>query len=116
MPKCVCANPRYFDKASLQSDTSADGAELESFTVAVGSMPCNIVTVGGVETYKGRQLKPTISHVVETPYRTGVVATQRVIPSVGIYKDRILNIESVRPMRTDGQRPVLELYCKELEP
>ena len=115
MPKkCECVNPRYFDKASLQSDTSADGAELESFT-NTATMPCNIVTVGGVETYKGRQLKPTISHVVETPYRTGVVATQRLVPTVGIYKGRTLNIESVRPMRTDGQRPVLELYCKELD-
>ena len=114
MPKkCVCQNPTYLDKAALQSDVSAVGAEQESFQDTVLRMPCNIVTVGGVETYKGRQLLPHISHVVETPYRTGVVATQRLVVAGGIYDTSVLNIESVRPMRQPGQRPVLELYCKE---
>ncbi len=115
MLKCVCQNPVYLDKAALQSDVSTDGAEQELFQDAVSSLPCNVVTVGGVETYKGRQLVPHISHVVETPYRVGVKSTQRLILKGGIYDGSILNIESVRPMRQPGTRPILELYCKELE-
>ena len=120
MPKCSAkcdyAIPIYRDRANLMADTSTDDNPAELFTISVGSMPCTILTMGGNETYRGQQLAALISHIVETPWRTGVTADMRLEVVGGIYDGRILNIENVQPIRKGNSMPTLTLHCRETEP
>jgi len=114
MSKCVCIAPVFLDRVNVQSDSSNAGDNDPSYTTTIEGMPCTIRTVNGDETYKGRQLSAHLTHVLETPYRTGLTPTMRLSVAGGIYNAQILNIESVRPVRKPNGLPFLELYCKEL--
>jgi len=116
MPKCEYVIPMYRDRVKLMADTSTDDNPAELFTLLVGSVPCTILTMGGNETYRGQQLAALISHIVETPWRTGVTADMRLEVAGGIYDGRILNIENVQPIRKGNGLPSLVLHCRELEP
>ena len=115
MPKCAYANPTYRDRAKLMADTSTDDNPAELFTVSVPGMACNIMTMGGGETYRGQQLEATITHIVETPYRSGIKADMRLEVVGGIYDGRVFNISLVQPYRKPNVMPYIALHCKERE-
>ena len=116
MPKCKFAIPHYPDRMDVYEDSSSDGNPKPIFTtVRVTSMPGNIMTVGGDETFRGQQLEAKLTHVVETPWRDNLDASLRMTVVGGIYDARILNVESARPIRKEGRMPYILLFCRELE-
>lgn len=117
MPRaCDCSAPVFPDRATIQQKSEAAGNPIEDFsgTPFKSGMPCNITTVTGEETYRGRQLEAHISHVVEMRWFDGVLPTMRLSVTGGIYKDRVLNIRYVKPVRKPGKMPMQWLYCEEL--
>ncbi len=116
MPKKCCNQVVLRDRCDIQQDSSTTTDVNENFAGAAyaANIHCEIKTVGGDETYRGRQLQAGISHVVEMRYRAGVTAKMRLLIRTGIYKDRILNIKVPRPIQKPGTPPMLELYCEEL--
>lgn len=115
MPNTCCANPIFNDRVNIQTDTSVPSSQTESFATSTPGIPCNVVTVSGDETYRGRQLEAHLTHVVEMRFRSGITPMMRLVVAGGIYNGAVLNIQSVRPVRKPGKMPLLELYCRELE-
>lgn len=113
MPNQCCYNPAFNDRVNIEDDVATGDNNAEVFGDSVTGIPCTIVTVSGDETYRGRQLEPHISHVVEMRFRSGISAAMRLVAAGGIYNGRTLNIVSVRPVRRSNV-PYLELYCREL--
>lgn len=115
MPKC-CIAPVYSDRATIQRNSALAGDPAEDFTgsALATRIPCNVRTISGDETYRGRQLEAHVTHVVDMRYRSGIQPTMRLRIDTGIYKDRVLNITNIRPVRKPGEIPTLELYCREL--
>lgn len=73
---------------------------------------CDVKTISGDETYHGRQLQAGLTHIAHMRYRSGILTTMRLLITTGIYKDKVLDIVSVRPIQERGSPPMLELYCK----
>lgn len=116
MPSQKCCQPTYFpDRADIQQDSKAAGAALPDYTGPEFKLgiPGSLVTVSGDETYRGRQLEAHLTHVYECRWFNGVTATMRLKMTTGIYKDRILNIRAVKPVRKQGTPPMQWLYCEE---
>ena len=77
-----------------------------------GNVPCDIVSVKGDETYRGRQVEKYTDYVVETPFDNGIEPDMRVVVSTGIHKGEVLKIQHVKqiPYR-NGMPPETWLYC-----
>lgn len=109
---------RYRDLVDIQQDSSADG-EAENFTgkPLLENVPCEIRTVSGDESFRGRQIEAHLTHVVEMHDYPGVVSTMRLVDR-GRMAGRIMNIRHVRQLDVDafGRRKMLQLYCEELAP
>lgn len=116
MPKTCCNNVVLHDRADIQQDsrTGDNPQPVYTGTPFKTGVPCNIITTSGDETFRGRQLEATVSHVVEMRWFPGITPTMRLSVTGGIYKDRILNIKAVKPVRKDSAPPMQWLYCEEL--
>lgn len=108
--------PNFRDLVNVQQDSSAAGNPVPDYSGSAlySDVACDITTVAGDETYRGRQLEAHVSHVVLMQYMPSVTPKMRLLVTGGILSGSVLNIVSVRPKDYDGRAPKLELYCKEL--
>lgn len=79
-------------------------------------VPASIASVGGDETYRGRQLKAGTTHVVEIRRVIGITPDMRYRVTQGQYRGRVLQITSVRDLTAEGIPQRMQLDCKELTP
>lgn len=115
MPKC-CKTNWFPDRADIQQDSSTDDNPSEEFTGTEfkKNVPGRVIDTGGDETYRGRQIEASITHVYECRYFSGVLPTMRLVMVGGIYKDRVFDIKFVKVIREQGKIPQQWLYCSEL--
>ena len=110
---------RFRDMVDIQQDQSADGSPQEDFsgTPFLARVPCEIKTISGDETFRGRQLTANTNHVVTMPHYPGIRTRMRLLCR-GRLDGRILNITDVRELDLDerGRRRLVELYCSEASP
>jgi len=103
------------DRANIQKDSSNDDNPAQDFTGSphVANWPCQIIAIGGDESYRGRQLESTVDYVVTGRSVPGVVADQRLLVTAGLHKGKTLNIDVVHYKWDKQNTPILELYCTE---
>lgn len=92
-------------------DTSADGSETPTFDTnnpTLANWPCNVYDVAGQETFRGRQLEATTTHVVDTRYSATITATMQIVDHLS----RTLEIISITDR--SGRQRYLELHCAEV--
>lgn len=116
MPKTCCNTTWFPDRADIEQDSRADGDQLPNYTGPAfkKSVPGRLISTGGDETFRGRQLEAHIQHVYECRYFPGVLPTMRLKLVAGLFKDRIVNIAYVKVIREKGTPPKQWLYCTEL--
>lgn len=116
MPKTCCKTKWYPDRANIEQDTSPDGSPVEDFsgTPFKAGIPGRVIDTGGDETFRGREIEPTISSVFECRYFPGVRPTMRLKIVTGVHKNRILNIKYVKIIQEQGSIPEQWFYCEEI--
>lgn len=115
MPSKCCKTTWFPDRADIQQDSSADGVVKERFAGEPfkRSVPGRVIDTGGDETFHGRKIEATISHVYECRFFPGVEPTMRLKMVAGIYEGRVLNIKHVKIIREQGTIPKQWLYCEQ---
>ena len=108
------------DFVRVERDNSAAGAETPQWESMIPELPCLITDLGGAETYRGRQVEATVTHVVRTSFNEEfgrLTATLRLVVLEDSYGTgpRMLNVESVRIVRAVGKDHFTELYCRSLD-
>ena len=83
-------------------------------SATVEELLAEVSPVHGQEKFRGKQIQADIEWIVEVRYREDLNATDRVDVVGGPYNGRILNIESLVPVRREAEPMMLELHCKEL--
>lgn len=83
-------------------------------TIFMRDVPCQISSVSGDESFRGRQLEAGVSYVVECHRLTGITPDMRLEVTGGAYSGRYLNIAHVRDMTAEGVPWRMQLYCREL--
>jgi head-tail adaptor len=69
---------QYRDRIHIYNETSADGSDDPAFTTTRWrNLPCSITAVTGGETYRGRQIEATVTHVIEMRYYAGILPNMR---------------------------------------
>ncbi len=107
----------FRDRCNIQSDNSADGNPIPDYTTYAAkyeSVPCDVTTISGSETFRGRQLEAGLSHVVELQYLPDVLPSMRVSVTGGTLRGRTLNIAAVVPLDFNGRKRKLQLLCREI--
>lgn len=70
---------QYRDRVHVYNETSADGSDDPAFASTLWrDLPCSITAVSGGETYRGRQLEATVTHVIEMRYYAGIMPNMRI--------------------------------------
>ena len=105
----------YRDTVTIEQDSSANGTAEPDYTGAplMSAVPCEIRTIGGDTSYRGRMLEARTTHVVECQWIDGVTPTMRLNVTGGIHAGHVLNISSTRIIEGRGRARKLELYCEE---
>ena len=103
------------DRANIQQDSSNADNPAQDYTGSplVANWPCQIIPVGGDESYRGRQLESTVDYVVTGRAVDGVYADNRLYVTTGLHKGKTLNIDVVHYKWDKQNTPILELYCTE---
>lgn len=91
-----------------QQDTSDIGSDDNSFTDFLRNYPCNIEPVGGQESYRGKQLEATVTHVITGRRVQGAQPTMRLYEPVD---ERYFNIVRILDIR--GRRHDIEIHATE---
>jgi len=107
----------FRDRCDIQADNSADGNPVPDYTTYAAlydSVPCDVTTISGSETFRGRQLEAGLSHVVELQYLPDILPTMRLSITGGTLSGRTLNIAAVVPLDYDGRKRKLQLLCREV--
>lgn len=103
------------DMVSIELDTSAAGDAQPLYeTTLYAKVPCNIATISGDETWRGRQLEAHVSHVVTMHDFPGITPKCRLNVIGGYTAGQRLNVMYVRPKNFDGRIQYQEVYCREL--
>lgn len=106
----------FRDRCNIQADGSTDSNPVPDYTTLAPSyenVPCDVTTVSGSETFRGRQLEAGLSHVVELQYLPDIVPTMRLVVTGGTLSGRTLNIAAVVPLDFNGRKRKLQLMCRE---
>lgn len=109
-----CFAPQVNATVDVMADATPEGQDPTYTTVFQSRVPLQIMTTAGDETYRGRQLEGHVTHVLDAPYFVGLTPKMQILVRSGLYKDRTLNVEHVRPYHKPGQVPRQEIYCREL--
>lgn len=101
-------------RVNILKDSSADGDEAPVYTGEnfATSVPAEIESVSGQETYRGRQLEAGVNYVVRMRYLAGLLPTMRVVPADGPFNALTFDVRYVQnlPYRR-GHTPETWLYC-----
>jgi len=88
----------YRDRIDVYRETSSAGADDPAFGSTLWrDLPCAINAVSGGETYRGRQLEATVTHVMEMRYYEGILPNMRAYqPLTGTYYEvsRVLAMDN----------------------
>ena len=95
-------------RIDIYSETSADGAEAPSYTLWMRNMPCDIVQVSGGETYRGRQIEATATHVISFRYKEGIKPMMKFVDLNSI------TYHVVKITRRMGRDHMLDVQCVEV--
>ena len=69
---------QYRDRIHIYNETSADGSDDPAFATTLWrDLPCSITAVTGGETYRGRQIEATVTHVIAMRYYAGILPNMR---------------------------------------
>ena len=103
------------DRCHIQQDSSTDDTPTVNFTGTpfIANWPCEIMPIGGDESYRGRQLESKVDYVVTGRFKDGVTTDMRVYVTAGRHKDKTLNIDHAHEKWDKQNAPILELYCTE---
>lgn len=103
------------ERVTIYQDAATDDSADPSYTSYSADVPCDITSVSGEETFRGRQLQPGVSYVVEIDLDTSTKPDMKVVPSTGVYNGVVLYVNYVKhvPYRA-GQPPLTWLYCREV--
>lgn len=106
----------YRDLIDIQRDVSADGNPIPDHSSTIyRSVPCQITTTAGDETFRGRQLEARTSHVIECCWLPDITPAMRCVVRGGLHAGKNLNITASKTLdQTRGQVAKLWLYCDEL--
>lgn len=95
-------------RVDIYSETSADGAEVPSYTKSYSKVPCDIVQVSGGETYRGRQIEATATHLISFRQLESIVPTMKFIDTNSI------TYHIVRITKRSGRDYMLDCQCVEV--
>lgn len=105
----------WVERVDLLQDASAVGVADRDFTGEPyrQSVPCDLVSVAGAETYKGFQVEKYTEFVVEMIADYDITTALRVEVMTGAYTGEILKVRSVKqvPYR-NGNPPETWLMCR----
>ena len=107
----------YRERITIQQDNSNAGDPDPDYTGAAfaKSVPARVISTHGEETFRGRQLDPSVKYVVEMHHKSGVTASMRLQIDTGVYSGNLLNIGWVKTVPySRGRPPQTWLYCTEL--
>lgn len=108
---------QFRDRVNIQRNRAAAHDPEEDFTgtAFLQDWPCRIISTGGDETFRGRQLEAHVDYVLEGWYTAGIKPTMRCVVTSGIPMGAALNIDVVKHIpQTDGKPAQTWLYCTEL--
>ena len=108
---------KFRDRCDIQADGSTDSnpsPDYSTYAPLYESVPCDVTTVTGSETFRGRQLEAGMSHVVEMQFLPDITASMRLSLTGGTLSGRTLNIAAVVPLDYDGRQRKLQLLCREI--
>jgi len=63
----------YRHRMTIQVDNASDGTPDPDYVDYLAAVPCEIVPVGGGESYRGRQLEATTRYAIETRNYPGIL-------------------------------------------
>lgn len=95
-------------RVTIKRENSADGSDVPTYDNFMQQVPCDIVPVSGGETYRGRQIEATATHLISTRYVDGVLPTMKLVDdhsSVEYFIERI--------NKRDGRNHMLDIQCRE---
>ena len=102
---------QYRDRIHIYSETSAAGSDDPAFATTLWrDLPCSITAVSGGETYRGRQLEATVTHVIEMRYYEGILPNMRAYqPLTSTYYEisRVLSMDNSTQMLLQTTEVVL---------
>lgn len=110
-------NVPLIQRGSLWSDASDEDSADPVYACYAADICCDITSVSGDETFKGRTLEPGVSYVIEMDYDGTIKPDWKFIPSTGVYANCAMFVTFVKhiPYR-DGKPPRTWLYCREVVP
>ena len=89
---------QYRERIHVYSETSAAGSDDPAFGSTLWrDLPCAINAVSGGETYRGRQLEATVTHVMEMRYYAGILPNMRIYhPVSGVWYEvsRVMSMDN----------------------
>lgn len=104
---------RLRELVDIELDASNDAEQDPKYRKTfMRDVPCSIATVGGDETFRGRQIEAGLSHIVELQRVPGVKPDMRLKVTGGSYEGQYLNVVYVKDMTAEGTPQRLQLYCQ----
>lgn len=104
---------KYRDLVDVQRNVAPVGTPTPDYSESVYSkVPCEIESIGGNESYRGRQLEAHVDYVVKMHNLDGIQPDMRLKVTGGTFKGSELNIGNVRPANYRGKSLELELFCR----
>ena len=107
---------KFRDMVDIERSSEASGDPVPDYSGVdlYKDVPCDITMVVGAETFRGRGIEATATHVVELQYLPNITPSMRLRVRHGINAGRILNIRAVRNVDQDnGRVQKLALDCAE---
>lgn len=96
-------------RVDIYRESSDDGAEVPTYTRWMADVPVDIVQVTGGETYRGRQVESTTTHMISVRYLSGLLPTMRLTDTVAS-----VNYHIERIGKRDGRDHMIDLQCREV--
>ena len=102
------------NRISILQDSSEEGDEAPLFTgtALATDLPCDIDSVSGQESYRGRQLEAGVNYVIRLRYKSGITPKMRVTVTAGIFDGLAMDIRYVQHSSYErGKLPETWLMC-----
>lgn len=96
-------------RVDIYKRSDADGAETPSYSRHLAGVPVDIVQVSGGETYRGRQIEATATHVIQMRYLDGMLPTMKLVDTINSVTYYI-----VKMPKRDGRNHMFDLQVQEV--
>lgn len=93
-------------RMNVYHETGDDGSEQPSYSLWMQNVPVDIQPVAGGETYRGRQLEATTTHLVSVRFIDGMLPTMKLVDAVSSAEYSIVRIEN-----HDGREHMRDIQC-----